>query len=46
MVLDSSEFNRIVDKYADVVFRSALSFCSRGYYAEHFCEAVEKRRWF
>ena len=27
MVLDSSEFNRIVDKYADVVFRSALSFC-------------------
>ncbi len=26
-VLDSSEFNRIVEKYADVVFRSALSFC-------------------
>lgn len=27
MFVDSSEFNRIVDKYADVVFRSALSFC-------------------
>jgi RNA polymerase sigma-70 factor (ECF subfamily) len=27
MVVDSSEFNRIVDKFADVVFRSALSFC-------------------
>ena len=26
--MDSSEFNRIVDKYADVVFRTALSFCS------------------
>ena len=27
MVVDSSEFNRIVDKFADVVFRSALNFC-------------------
>ena len=27
VVLDSSEFNSIVDKFADVVFRSALSFC-------------------
>ena len=27
VVLNSSEFNRIVDKFADVVFRSALSFC-------------------
>ena len=27
MFVDSSEFNRIVEKYADVVFRSALSFC-------------------
>ena len=27
MFLDSSEFNRIVEKYTDVVFRSALSFC-------------------
>lgn len=25
--MDSSEFNRIVDKFADVVFRSALNFC-------------------
>ena len=25
--VDSSEFNRIVEKYIDVVFRSALSFC-------------------
>ena len=27
MFVDSSEFNRVVDKYTDVVFRSALSFC-------------------
>ena len=27
MFVDSSEFNRIVEKYTDVVFRSALSFC-------------------
>lgn len=27
MLVDSSEFNRVVDKYSDVVFRSALSFC-------------------
>ena len=27
IILDSSEFNRIVEKYIDVVFRSALSFC-------------------
>ena len=25
--MDSSEFNRIVEKYIDVVFRAALSFC-------------------
>jgi len=27
MFVDSSEFNRIVEKYTDVVFRSALSCC-------------------
>ena len=27
MLVDSSEFNRIVEQYADIVFRSALSFC-------------------
>ena len=27
MFVDSSQFNRIVEKYTDVVFRSALSFC-------------------
>ncbi len=27
--MDSSEFNRLIEKYIDVVFRSALSFCVR-----------------
>lgn len=26
-MVNSSEFNRIVEKYTDTVFRSALSFC-------------------
>lgn len=27
VLVDSSEFNRLIEKYIDVVFRSALSFC-------------------
>lgn len=27
MFVDSSEFGRVVDQYADVVYRAALSFC-------------------
>lgn len=27
MLVDSSEYNRIIEKYIDVVFRFALSFC-------------------
>ena len=38
--MDSSEFNRIVDKFADVVFRSALNFCGNKSDAEDITQNV------
>ena len=42
VLVDSSEFNRLIEKYIDVVFRSALSFCQNKSDAEGKRRAYQK----
>lgn len=43
MVVESSEFDRIVEKYTDIVFRSALSFCKNKSDAEDITQITFMR---
>ena len=43
--MDSSEFNRLIEKYIDVVFRSALSFCQNKSDAEDVTQNTFIKLW-